>query len=69
MKKKTTLQQNINSLEELDKEKDELFKKTINGWRHTLALWGYYNKVDLIVNLLILISGILLGLGWGRYFK
>jgi len=56
-------------LAELIGEQDKVLKSTFSGWRHTLNLWGYYNRVDLIINFLLFLSGILFGMSLWMWFR
>jgi hypothetical protein len=63
----TTLKEKFEELHKLEEEKEKIFEQTLNGWRHTLDEWGYWMKIDFVMSLLSLVTGIFVGLIWGGF--
>jgi len=67
IQKQTTLKEDFEEFKKLDEEREKIYHRTINGWRHTLNLWGYWMKIDFVMSLLSLVTGIVIGLMWGGF--
>jgi len=65
--KEKTLKEDWEELKKLNEEQEKIFHQTINGWRHTLNVWSYWMKIDFIMSLLSLVTGIFVGLIWGGF--